>query len=98
MVGLLPAVAFGRNERTTAKHEPKSKPKEVQLIDYFIIKHGGDCCGCAVSQDVGENEYRIVCNECGQELDVLVSEIAFNRMAEALQRAQYALTITSGLQ
>jgi hypothetical protein len=57
------------------------------------IKHGGDCCGCAVSKEDGE----IVCNECGQTLDVLVSEVAFLRMAEALMHAHHALTATSGL-
>ena len=58
-----------------------------------IIKHGGDCCGCAVSKEDGE----ILCNECGQNLDVLVAEVAFLRMAEALMRAHHALTVTSGL-
>src|SRR5580658_928301 len=28
-----------------------------QLIEHLIIKHGGDCCGCAVSKQDGE----IVC-------------------------------------
>jgi hypothetical protein len=64
-----------------------------QLIEHVIVKHGGDCCGCAVSKEVGE----IICNECGQTLDVLVSEVAFLRMAEALIRAHHALTATSGL-
>ena len=64
-----------------------------QLIEHVIIKHGGDCCGCAVSKEDGE----IICNECGQTLDVLVSEVAFLRMAEALMRAHHALTATSGL-
>jgi hypothetical protein len=25
----------------------------------WIIPHGGDCCGCAVSEECGSNEYRI---------------------------------------
>jgi hypothetical protein len=33
-----------------------------------------------------------------EELDVLVSERTSNRMAEALQRANHALTVSSGLQ
>ena len=64
-----------------------------QLIEHLIIKHGGDCCGCAVSKQDGE----IVCNECGQTLDVLVSEVALIRMAEALMRTHHTLTATSGL-
>jgi hypothetical protein len=78
--------------RQTAKAEPESEAP-FQLIHHLIIKHGGDCCGCAVSKEDGE----IVCNECGQRLDVLVSEVAFIRMAEALMHAHHALTATSGL-
>ena len=69
-------------------------PQQIQLIDHWIIKHGGDCCGCAVSEPDGN----ILCNECGETLDVLVSEVAFQRMAEALQRAHHALASSSGLQ
>jgi hypothetical protein len=76
----------------TAKTEPASEAP-FQLIEHLIIKHGGDCCGCAVSKENGE----IICNECGQPLDVLVSEVAFIRMAEALMCAHHALTATCGL-
>src|ERR1700691_263502 len=78
--------------RQSAKAEPESDAG-FQLIEHLIIKHGGDCCGCAVSKEDGE----IICNECGQTLDVLVSEVAFIRMAEALMHAHHALTATSGL-
>lgn len=78
--------------RHTANAAPASEVA-FQLIDHLIIKHGGDCCGCAVSKEDGE----IICNECGQTLDVLVSEIAFMRMAEALMHAHHSLTATSGL-
>ncbi len=78
--------------RQTAKTEPASDVP-FQLIEHLIIKHGGDCCGCAVSKEDGE----IICNECGQTLDVLVSDVAFIRMAEALMHAHHALTATSGL-
>src|ERR1700735_2245063 len=78
--------------RQTAKQAPDSEAP-FQLIEHLIIKHGGDCCGCAVSKEDGQ----IVCNECGQTLDVLVSEVAFLRMAEALMHAHHALTATSGL-
>ena len=37
---------------------------------------------CAVSND----EDQIICNKYGKKLDVLVSEIAYRHMAEALQR------------
>jgi uncharacterized Zn finger protein (UPF0148 family) len=78
-----------------ADGEPKGSASEpLQLIDHWIIAHGGDCCGCALSEPDG----RIVCNECGEELDVLVSEPTLNRMAEALERAHHALTISSGLE
>jgi len=78
--------------RQTAQSKPESEAS-FQLIQHVIIKHGGDCCGCAVSKEDGQ----IICNECGQTLDVLVSEVAFLRMAEALMRAHHALTATSGL-
>jgi hypothetical protein len=79
--------------RQTTEPAPASEAP-FQLIEHVIIKHGGDCCGCAVSKEDGG---RIICNECGQTLDVLVSEVAFLRMAEALMRAHHALTATSGL-
>src|SRR5438128_1165180 len=78
----------GERTRNDAEEQP-------QFIDHWIIQHGGDCCGCAVSKREG-SRYSIVCNECGEPLDVLVSEVAFNRMAEALQRAQHALTFAHG--
>lgn len=49
-----------------------------------------------MSEDAGKDEYKIVCNECGQRLDVLVSEVALNRMAKALLRAQHALSFAHG--
>jgi len=78
--------------RQNAKTEPDFEAP-FQLIEHLIIKHGGDCCGCAVSKEDGE----IICNECGQTLDLLVSEVAFLRLAEALMHAHHALTATSGL-
>lgn len=76
------------------KQTEERRQTQIQLIDHWIVKHGGDCCGCAVSDAEG----KITCNECGETLDVLVSEVAFNRMAEALQRAHHALASSSGLQ
>jgi hypothetical protein len=76
----------------TPPDQPRPEP-HFQLIEHLIIKHGGDCCGCAVSKEDGE----VVCNECGQTLDVLVSEVAYLRVAEALMRAHHALTASSGL-
>ena len=64
-----------------------------------IIAHeslGAVCCGCLVVRGRGQ-QAEILCNECGQTLDVLVAEVAFLRMAEALMRAHHALTATSGL-
>ena len=84
----------------TTKVEPSTKamepPQAAPQLRDWIIKHGGDCCGCAVSRDVGNNKYEIVCNECGEQLDLLVSEVAFNRMAEALEHARHALAFASG--
>ena len=77
--------------------KPAERPqgKRPQFINQWIIPHGGDCCGCAISEDVGKEKYRIVCNECGEELHVMVSEVTFQRMAEALQRAQHALAFSN---
>src|SRR5437660_9017320 len=83
----------GSTKAGEQKEKPEPKP-QLQLIDHWIFKHAGNCGGCAVS----DSEGKIVCSECRQELDVLVSEIAFRRMAEALQRAHHALVISHGLQ
>lgn len=75
-----------------AGSEPHRQPDQPQ----FIVPHGGDCCGCAISKEVGTNKYQIVCNECGEDLDVMVSESTYRRMAEALERAMHALAFAYG--
>lgn len=89
------ATAIGASALPVSQTAEPARESEgpFQLIEHWIIKHGGDCCGCAVSKEDGQ----IMCNECGQTLDVLVSEVAFLLMAEALMRAYHALTATSGL-
>jgi hypothetical protein len=94
LIGLAVAAAAGSVGLTA--HKPEQQATPPQFIDQWIVKHGGDCCGCAISKNIGNNEYCIVCNECGEQLDVMVSEIAFNRMAEALQRAEHALCFAHG--
>ena len=69
---------------------------DENFIEHWIIPHGGDCCGCIVSETLPNNQYILKCNECGERVDVMVSEIAFKRMAEALQRAHHALAFASG--
>lgn len=72
------------------------KQESRQFIEHWIVPHGGDCCGCIVSEDAGTDEYRLACNECGQQVGVMVSEVTYSRMAEALMHAQHALAFAHG--
>jgi len=83
----------------TAKTGEQKVNEEAAFADFasWAIPHGGDCCGCAIVKAVGDNEFIFVCNECDEQLDAMKSEITYDRLVEALQRAHHALTTSSGL-
>jgi hypothetical protein len=70
--------------------------RDENFIERWIIPHGGDCCDCIISENRPNDGYVLKGNECGERVDVMVSEIALKRMAEAFQRAHHALTFASG--
>lgn len=64
--------------------EIRAAVHDENFIERWIIPHGGDCGGCIVSENRPNDGYVLKCNECGERVDVMVSEIALKRMAEAL--------------
>lgn len=93
---MLSAAGLASAGLATAKtSEPKPVTDSQPQLGDWGINHAG-CCGCAVSVDAGNDEFTAICNECGDELNVMVNELAFRKLTEALQRAQHALNFASG--
>jgi hypothetical protein len=73
-----------------------SESKDENVIERWIVPHGGDCCGCIVPQGSSQQRYVFMCNDYGEQADVMVSETVYNRMAEALQRALHVMSFAHG--